>query len=273
MRAGGRILIIFGLLLAIIAGVATFLILRAAPAVVNEEEAAAAESVDVVMAVQPLNPWEEIPQDALTIRRYPAPAPEDAIGAEVTVVNEETQEQETISGIEYVRGKISNTQIYPGQVLVETQLIDKALEEQRRGLGSDASYIVPDGQVAIAIPINQLASVAGAVRAGDQVDLIATANVSDPTDPEAEPVPVVQFMLQRVQILRVGLWGVQEGGEEGSSFVTVIVDPQQAVEIKAIRELTNYEFVLRSITDESEFVTEPVDLDYLIEKYDVRPAQ
>jgi Flp pilus assembly protein CpaB len=272
MRSGGRILMIFGLVLAVIAGAATFVIIQQSG--VTEEAPPEVEMVEVVVAVQPLPPWQEIPVDALQIREYPAPAPENAVKGKVKVENEEG-ELEEISGIDYLRDKISNTRIYPGQIIVETQLIDKELEEQRLGLGSNASFIVPDGKVAVIIPVDSISTIGGALRAGDQVDIIATMEVEFPQEPERESETYTQFLLQKVQILRIGAWSA--GGDEedkgggGGNFVTVIVEPQQALELKHTRKSTAFEFVLRSITDDSDFVTEAVNDDYIIEQYNILP--
>jgi Flp pilus assembly protein CpaB len=310
MRSGGRILIIFGLVLGMIAAAATLILLRnssAAQAAGAAEETVALETVNVIVAYQTIEPWQPIPADAIGIREYPAPAPDGAIletGIQPSVADatSETPEGETadieaagesipeepISGVEYIVGKISNTRIYPGQVIVQSQLVDKELEEERLGLGGEASYIIPDGKVAVAIPIDSISSVAGALRSGDQVDIIATVTLETEegaasseagsgaegaaTGGDQQP-EITQLLLQRVQILRVGQWVVTEDGQEqtGGGVVTVIVDPQQALELKHIREKTRFEFILRSITDETEFVTEPVDDAYIIEQYNLLP--
>lgn len=272
MRSGGRILMIFGLVLAVIAGVATFVIIDQSEAL--EPTQPEAEIVQVVVAVQSLPAWQEIPVDALQIRDYPAPAPENAVLAKIEIENE-NGELEEVDSREIIKTKISNTRIYPGQIIVETQLIDKELEEQRLGLGSNASFIVPDGKVATIIPVDIISTIGGALRPGDQVDIIATMNIEFPLDPERESETYTQFLLQKVQILRVGAWSA--GGDEeennggGGGIVTVIVDPQQALELTHIRKSTDFHFVLRSITDDSDFVTEPVNDDYIIEEYNVLP--
>ncbi len=276
MRAGGRILMIFGLILAVIAGVATFLVLQGSDADPNAATSPTTDNVRVVVAFQPIEPWQEIPVDAIGVRDYPQPAPDNAVLEDQPTVDEVTGEETVVPGAQFVAGKISNTRIYPGQVIVASQLVDKQLEEERLGLGGTAAYIVPDGQYAVTIPVNQASLIAGALRAGDQVDIIASLNIENLADPESAPEPVSQILLQRVQILRVGFWGAQpqdDGGvgEVSQTYVTVIVTPQQAVELKTIKEQTNFEFGLRSITDEADFVTEPVDLDYIIEQYNVRP--
>lgn len=282
MRAGGRILMVFGLILAIIAGVATFLVLQQSNQAeeLGGEENTNVETQMVVVAVQPIQPYQEIPIDALQVREYPNPIPADAILEEQTTIDELTGEEVTLPGTQFVAGKISNTRIYPGQVIVATQLIDKQLEETRLGLGSNASFIVPDGQLAVIIPANPESTVAGAIRAGDQVDIIISANIEDLDDPDAEDgeIEVVsQITLQRIPVLRVGFWSAAQQddnagvGESTLVYLTLLVTPQQAVELKTIEQAATYEISLRSITDEAEFVTEPVDLDYLIERYNIQP--
>lgn len=304
MRSGGRILIIFGLVLGLIAAAATLILLRnsaAAQAAGTGEESVAIETVNVIVAYQTIEPWQPIPADAIGIREYPAPAPDGAIletgiqpsvadaSAETADTEATTEEvpEEPVSGVEYLVGKISNTRIYPGQIIVQSQLVDKQLEEERLGLGGEASYIIPDGQVAVAIPLDQISSVAGALRSGDQVDIIATVTLeleagapsdaggSEGAAPSSNQQPdITQLLLQRVQILRVGQWAVTEDPQQqeaAGGIVTVIVDPQQALELKHIRENAQFEFILRSITDETEFVTEPVDDAYILEKYNLIP--
>lgn len=283
MRAGGRILMIFGVVLGIVAAAATFIILRETTPAPGEEGAApTVETRTVIVAFQTIEPYQEIPIDAIGPREYPEPIPADAVLIEMPAAaspdtgDAAAVEGGPIPGVEFVAGKLSNTRIYPGQVIVTTQLVDKELEEQRLGLGSDLSYIIPEGQVAMAIPIDQISSVAGALKAGDQVDMIGTFNVIDETDPDDEGETVTQFFLQKVQILRVGAWSVTDDQQQQDQaavggVVTVLLEPQQALEVKRLRESVNWEFVLRAITDESDFVTEPVSDQYLIEQFNLAP--
>ncbi len=273
MRAGGRILMIFGVVLGIIAAAATFIILRETTPPAGEAGGAPlVESSTVLVAYQTIEPWQEIPVDAVGPAEYPNPIPADAVLGEMTTENPDGTAL-PVSGVEYIQGKISNTRIYPGQVIVTTQLLDKQLEEQRLGLGSNLSYIIPDGQVAIAIPIDQISSVAGALRAGDQVDIIATISLGVGGDPNAETESVTQYLMQKVPVLRVGPWTVTEDDSQESvgGIVTVVVEPQQALEIKRIRDSASFEFVLRSITDDSDFTTQPVNDQYLIDRYNLAP--
>lgn len=275
MRAGGRILIIFGIVLGLIAFGAIFLILR------NTQQAGESagpgsilEGVDVVVALQPIEPYQEIPPDALEIRTYPV-APESAVRAQEQnpALERDPNAAPTISGIEFVAGQISSTRIYPGQLIVKDQLVDKTLAETQRGVGGNLSYILADNEVGIAVPMDQISSVAGAVQPGDYVDFLATVSVLPPPGAEAEGTPpqYVTYLLQRVQVVRVGPWSVQEEGsdQQQGAIVTVIVEPQQAAEIRWIQNNTTWQFVLRSITDEADHQIEPVNQDYMLQQYNI----
>ncbi|MBA3533309.1 MAG: Flp pilus assembly protein CpaB [Ardenticatenales bacterium] len=269
MRAGGRILMIFGVVLGIIAAGVTFLFLRnAAPA----DSGDLLETQTVIIAFQTIEPWQPIPVDAVGPNEYPIPIPADAVLAEMpsdAPPDPTTGITDTVSGIEFVAGKISNTRIYPGQIIVTSQLVNKELEEQRLGLGGTLSYIIPDGQVAMAIPIDLVSSIAGGLRSGDQVDIIGTYLLTADDGGTSE---ITQFFLQRLQILRVGPWTVGPDGDEApGGIVTVLIEPQQALELKKIIENASWMFVLRSITDEADHVVEPVDDQYLIEQFNLQP--
>lgn len=272
MRAGGRILMIFGVVLGIIAAAATFIILRAtAPA---EDAGTLVDTATVMIALQPIDPWQSIPVDAVSPREYPLPIPDDAVLAEMEVETE-TGETETVSGQEFIQGKISNTRIYPGQVIVTTQLVEKELEEQRLGIGSNVSYIIPDGQYAMAIPVDNFSNIAGGLEAGDQVDVLTTFNISvvDPATGEVQTTTITQLTLQRIPVLRVGPWRVTEDGDEGGGgdVVTLLLEPQQALELKFMQDTAIFTLALRSITDEQDFTTDPVELPYMDEQYNLLP--
>jgi Flp pilus assembly protein CpaB len=273
MRAGGRILMIFGVVLGIIAAVATFFIItRSAP---PEGGDSVLDTETVIVAFQTIEPWQPIPVDAIGPNEYPIPIPADAVLAQMPndAPDPTTGITETVSGQEFVAGKISNTRIYPGQIIVTSQLVNKELEETRLGLGGDLSYIIPEGQVAIALNVDALSSIAGGLKSGDQVDIIGSYLIEAENE-EEDDIDVTQIFMQKVQILRVGPWAVTEEGTEeqqGSGIVTILLEPQQALELKKITEDVRWQFVLRSITDQTDFVTDPVDDAYLIETFTLTP--
>ena len=73
---------------------------------------------------------------------------------------------------EEVENFIARTDILYNQPLMDVMLTrDPALLGAR---GSDAALLIPTGKRAVALPVDQLASVAYAIRAGDHVDVLAS---------------------------------------------------------------------------------------------------
>ena len=85
-------------------------------------------------------------------------------------------------------GKLAAHDISQGQILRADMLTDKqSIVED----GINASFVIPEGKVAVAFPIDELSSVAYALQAGDSVDLLITVQMID-VDPELQvrlPLP------------------------------------------------------------------------------------
>ncbi len=110
--------------------------------------------VDIVLAVQDLPRGFRIPADAVAIRPFPeTSAPGNAI-----------------TNLEDVVNKIARTDIYREQPILVNMVVDDIVDLAR--VGSDVAAVLPEGLVAISLPVDRLTSVAGGVQDGDRVDLI-----------------------------------------------------------------------------------------------------
>lgn len=267
MRRGGRILILLGLVLAIVtAGVAYyFLQQRAVPP--PEEEI---RTKSVLIALQPIEERADIPLEAVGTKEWPEDlVPANALDNPADVV-----------------GKAAIVPIMEGQVIRSDMLIDKetVLEE-----GSFAAFAIPEGKVAFAVPIDDIHSVAGAIQAGDFVDVLVTITfeaqkptgvVTEEGEEEVQFVQVLatQLTLQDVEVLRVGGWNVPpptEGEEEAApppqDFLTLLVSQQDALVLKYARDDPNFnvDFVLRGVKDHTIMSTESVTLEYVLRRFKV----
>jgi Flp pilus assembly protein CpaB len=185
-------------------------------------------------------------------------------------------------------GRIALTDIYAGQVILSSMIS-----------GKDASLIpamaVPQGMVALAVPVNEIAAVAEALREGDRVDVIVSLNVLewDAQGNESKPEYSAQFTVQNVEVLHVGSWaevlpatetqassGGMLGGGGGSAAnvklvnaVVVSVEPQDALVLKYAIDKAEAEgrdaliFVLRAVDSDEKYVTEPVNQDYMVKRF------
>jgi len=249
MRRGGRILIVLGVVLGLLTGGAALFVLQApaAPPVPTKP---------VVVVVQPIGARVPIVQTAIQTRPWPADAiPAGALTDPTKAVN-----------------KLTRMPLLPGQILLEGMILDKEKEEkERKGVGSDASFIVPKGKVAVAFPISLISGVAHALQAGDSVDVMVSLDLTPAPEPGAKTAPtkyiVTQILLQDVEVLRVGPWpqpGAAGETRETANVVTFLVNRQDALVLKFVRENSlSIDLALRAAGDREIVGTEPITQEYL----------
>lgn len=254
MRRGGSVLILLGIILGLVTAAGTFLVLSTSQPQVEQ-----VRTRQVVIALQNIPARSEIRPEALGTQAWPEPIPTGATDR-----------------IDDVVGKLATVPIYQGEVILPQMFIDKAAAG---GAGSNASYVIPDGKVAVAFPISPLSSVANAIQVGDTVDIMLTLNPGGlPNTGQASTGPTVgtegqavsQLMLQDVLILQVGPWtsgtSNQNSGAAGD-IVTFALDRQDALALKSAREQGTIEFALRPAGDHKAVTTEPVTLQYLNKRF------
>ncbi len=254
MQRSARLLIVLGFILAIVSAGATLFILRRQPQGTNVQPV---ETASVVVAFQNIEAHVPVPPDAIGVKEWPQDSvPPGAILNPADAV-----------------GKLTRSPIFPGQLLLSSMLIDKKVEETRLGLGSDASFIIPNGKVAVAMTIDNISGVAGAIQAGDRVDVLVSMRLQEDTAQGVTQKPATQLALQDIEVLRVGLWNIPGNQQQNQQqqVVTFLVDRQQAIILKNLRENTLVDLALRAAGDHEEVTTETVNEDYIIREFDVRP--
>lgn len=266
MLRRSRLLILLGLILALITAGVTYSILRQGAGPAPEEEI---RTRPVLIALRPIEERTDIPVDAVGTKEWP----EDSIPANA------------LSNPAAVVGKTTIVPIMEGQIILSDMLIDreKVLEE-----GSFAAFAIPEGKVAFALPIDNIHSVAGAIQAGDFVDVLVTMTFqvlrrtgvkTEEGEEEMETVQALtaQLALQDVEILKVGAWNVPPPTEEGEAtlppqnFLTLLVNQQDALVLKYARDDPNFnvDFALRRVGDHTIVSTESVTLQYILTRFNV----
>ncbi len=258
MRRGGRILIVLGLLLGIVTAGITFVML------VNVQ--GPPQAIDtrlVVVALQNIGDRAEISTAMVGTVSWPANAvPAGAFENPSEVV-----------------GKFTLLPIYQGQLIIPPMLAAKP-PPVITPTGSIASFVIPEGKVAMAFQISDLSSVAGAIQAGDTVDIMLTLQAAGlppvtpvrPGTPTAtigtEGLAVTQLLLQDVLVLHVGAWAAPQGGNTPpASILTFVLDRQDALTLKSAREQGEIDLVLRRVGDRRVYDLEPVNLQYLNKRF------
>ena len=257
MRRGGRVLILLGIVLGLITAGGTFLAL-----VSTQPQTQQIPTKPVVIALQNIPNRTEINPQALGIQQWPEPVPAGSS-----------------EKIEDVAGKLATVPIYQGQIILTPMYIDKAKVKESR---SNASFVIPEGKVAVAFSVSPVTGVANALQPGDTVDMLLTLSPSSlPTQTVTtrtattgtEGQPVTQLMLQDVLILQVGNWGApapsgqQQSSAPAGDILTLVLDRQDALTLKSATEQGSIQLALRAAGDHKLVTTEPVTLQYLNKRF------
>lgn len=248
MRGSGRIFVILGILLAIIAGIAVFVVLANA-----EPQPETVPTTKVVFAIQQIPARSEISPDQIGEFDWPQTV-QVPLGA--------------FENPGDVVGKISKNPIYAGQPIINEMLISK---DELETTHSNAALILEKGQVGVALGLSLNSSVAEAIQVGDRVDLIVTYA----TDIEggSSQYQLTQKTLENVLILQVGPWPRSVGEQSSQSGGTVNIVTLQMAEQDALAlqhlsaTASEYNLVLRAANDDQLFTTEPVTLEYLNKRF------
>jgi len=189
-----------------------------------------------------------------------------------------------ISGIDGAVGKLTLVPVYGGEPVLEQKLIDPNVV----GADGRSAVFLNEDQVLMAIPAQDLMSRVGVLKPGDRVDLLYSLPFPENRGiggaDDAEKSEQATFaLLQNVTI--IGMIGsvqpvqpVDETAAEDVAASTTIrpdsllvtLPPQDALTLKYLMDAGGIlDIVMRAPGVERPFETDPVDVDYLINRYSI----
>jgi len=185
-----------------------------------------------------------------------------------------------LDSVDSAVGKVTTADLYPGEIILMQRLVDPNVIS---GDGRVA-VVVADGEVLMAFPIRDLMSQLDILKAGDHVDLLFSLNLPTsrsvvllPAEGEGAEAPssggavgeegqVTFDLLENVTVAAIVSGG--EGLPPNALLLTV--SPQDALLIKfALDAGGAVTVVLRPPGVEEPYDTEPVDVNYMIDRYGI----
>ena len=185
-----------------------------------------------------------------------------------------------VAGIEDAQGKVTLVDLYPGEVILSQRLVDP------NTITGDGRYalILAEEQVLMAFPAKDLMSQSRVLKPGDQVDLLfsldmptnrtgavtgAPAPGSQGVDQEEEE----QFTFNLLQNVTIAAVVAEPGGDAtgGAPFSLLLtISPQDALVLKYVQDAGGIvDIVLRAPGVDRPFEVEPVDVDYVLNRYQI----
>lgn len=256
-KAGGYALLTLSLIVTI--GVVSQVYAQAQRAVESERM----QSVDVLVAAEDIPERTLLTTSSLTVKRmFPASLPPAAM-----------------SQPEQALGQMTSVRIAAGDFLLPGKLAEA---DGRGGI----AYAVPKGKIVMTLPGSDILTT-GAIRVGDTVDVLVTIRPLDRSG--AGPPPIGEIAVSTTQgamydltILAIGsvipqpsasATGAVSAPPPASTLVTVAVEPQDALTLKALKdsERVKLELVLRAAGDHHVVETEPATIGTVAGR--LRPAR
>jgi Flp pilus assembly protein CpaB len=289
MRRGSTIIIIVGVLLALgTAAIAYVMLGRGAGPPAPVGTVTPEEMVSVVVAVQNIPAYTDIPAEAVDTREI-------------------AQSQVTANHLldpEAVVGQRAARTILRGSFIMQDWIVDPEAVARE---GKNASLNITEDRegrprVAMAFETSLLLGVAGAIQNGDFVDVLISYRFIDREEELAPPaeegeeeireptqILVAQLLLQDIEVYRVGPWlvptptPVPEGEEPPeeeavpaepepvrSNVLTLLLTQQDALVVKFARESgATIDLVLRGIDDHTIVSTETVTMEYITARFNI----
>lgn len=167
----------------------------------------------------------------------------------------------TITNLDDAIGVVTKSQVVSGEPLNQERLWDK-------GVSPGLSFQIPMGKRAITIGINEVIGVAGFVKPGDYVDILATISTPNNTD-------TTSTILQHVQVLAIAQQTEdKEGGEpKVTTNLTLAVTLDEAARVTLAEERGVLRVVLRPADQHEQLRTVPVTSEEILNVYNPAPVR
>lgn len=168
--------------------------------------------------------------------------------------------------VEEAVGKIATAELFPQEIVISSRLADPTVQ----GKAGQIAFTMEEDKVTIAIPPLDLMSDIELLKPGDRVDILVSL------DKEGRLITVQTLQnLEIAAIVTPGskaqekATGETEAGKP--SALLFALDPQDALILKHLIDSGSIvDVALRAPTNERLFETQPVDMDYLSDRYRLR---
>ena len=240
-----------GVVLALLAGALAFVLLlraqRTAQAVPKAPQA------EVIIA-----------RNAIEIRQLIQPADVAILAVPVNVVP-----GNAARSMDEVVGYLAKHSLFSGEILLTSDVVSPTFPGGELGL-----TMAPD-KVAMAVPAKDLMSRYRLLKPGDHVDLMFSIEVKEESAAEAKLITICA--LQNLEVSRIVEQAADATGTGSAAglkqpvALVFALDPQDALVVKYLLDMNGIvDIVLRAPDSDGRFDTQPVDVPYLIDRYQLR---
>ena len=238
-----------------LAGVLAFMAIMRAASTQVAPPVQEAPKVKVVVAARAMGVRELILQSDVEVRSAPADiVPESAVRS-----------------LEEAVGWVTMSPLSAGEMIMATQLVSPTIK------GEAVAYTMDKNKVALAFPAEDLMSRNNLLQPGDHVDVLFSiaVNAADATTGDLVTFDALQNLEIAAVVQARDLKTKTEAGVAAQPLAIVFaLDPQDALVLKYLRDMGGMvDIVLRAPEVKERFSVQPVHMDYLSDRYQIRVPQ
>lgn len=271
-RASGCLWLAVGLVLALAAGGVAFLTLQRAAL---SQQAGPVETRSALVAARPVAPGTLLSENDVILQEFPATAlPAGAL-----------------TSLADARGKVTMIPLNTGEMLLAHHLTQPDINAANLG------FTLPSGKIAVALAADDLLSSARLIQVGTRVDILYSLRIPPEAMASSTANGASRAGSDKLQYTFGALQGAQviatiqaTGGEQAQnaaaglaggagakgvlgsvSAYILALDAQDALILKYLRDADAImDLAIRNVSDDVEHEMRPVDLQYLIDKYQLQ---
>ncbi len=180
--------------------------------------------VQVVVAARYIPPKTQITSPMYTVQEIPAKYVNDDAAVDPKEIT----------------GKLTKTAIYPQEQILRSKIVDKDDPPE------ELAFVIPEGERAVTVAVNEVSGIAGMIRPGDRVDVLVTFDAGSET--------ITSLLLQNIKVLATDrdMDAAARGGKQDKIYqtVTLSVSPRQAQPLVMASEQGSIRLMLRSPADQ-----------------------
>ncbi|KJR98325.1 MAG: pilus assembly protein CpaB [Peptococcaceae bacterium BRH_c4a] len=153
---------------------------------------------------------------------------------------------------EDVIGKISKTDIYPGEQILRNKVASS------NDPGEGLAALVEPGRRAMTVAVNDVTGVAGMLKPGDKVDILGTVVVGKET--------LTSLVVQDIKILAVNRTTANLSAEKQpqTGTITLSLNPWEAQHVTIASEKGSIRILLRTPADEAKVQVPSTNINHLV---------
>lgn len=155
--------------------------------------------------------------------------------------------------MENVVGKTAASDITVGEQVLQTRMVTSADKNER------LAYAIPRNKRAVTVAVNNISGVAGYVKTGDHVDILATLDISMDDQGSGNSKAFTVLTLQNIEVLAVGdsLELPDKNKSAGSKSLTLAVRLEDSLPLVLASERGNLRLLLRPPVDKTTVTLPP----------------